>query len=103
MNNPLYIPLEQDLVKLKNQINSINNLINHEAFKSYGKYAHYYVKNYNGFNGNISRMLVHKTMRNAIRVNKNIVKKIQNIDDIKLTKEVLKYSIELTQLQLLLI
>ena len=79
-----YITLEQDIQRIKNCLTSVGHLINEDKFKSYGRYAHCYGRNYNG--GDIARHQVRRTMNNLNRLFKTSVSKgILNTND----KEVL--------------
>ena len=101
MENVLYITLEQDLIRLGNQLKSLDSLIDIDKFKAYGRYAHVYERNYVGYDKKRSRTIARKTIRNVVRTVKSINKKIKVNDDINLTKQALQLVFKSIQMQLL--
>jgi hypothetical protein len=100
MENLLYITLDQDLIRLGNQLNSIDNLIDIDKFKAYGRYAHIYDRHYKNYDKKRSRIIARKTINNALKTVKSINKKIKNADSETL-KRALKLIMRTTELQML--
>jgi hypothetical protein len=103
MNNPLYITLEQDLIQLENRLNSIENLIDVDKFKAYGRYANLYTKHYQHYDKKRSRVIAIKTLKNAMKSLKSINKKVKLIDDFKLINKTLSLLFRLNEIQRLFI
>lgn len=101
MENVLYITLEQDLIRLENQLKSLDSLIDIDKFKAYGKYAHVYERHYNHFDKKRSRTIARKTIRNVVRSVKSINKKIKETKDINLCRQALELVIKAVQMQML--
>jgi hypothetical protein len=101
MENVLYITLEQDLIRLENQLKSLDSLIDMDKFKAYGRYAHVYERNYVGFDKKRSRTIARKTMRNVVRSIKSINKKIKLNKDITTLQRTLELGFRAVEMQML--
>ena len=102
MENILYITLEQDIIRLENQLRSLESLIDFDKFKAYGRYAHVYDRNYIGSDKKRSRTIAKKTMRNVVRNIKSINKKIKD-KDIIIVKKALFLIMKAVEIQMLFI
>lgn len=99
-----YITLEQDIKRIENCLSSVGYLINEDKFKSFGRYAHCYGKNYNG--GDVARHQVRRTMNNLNRLFKTATMKgFLDIDsnDIDILRSRLQLQSKYLQFQLLTI
>lgn len=101
MENVLYITIEQDLIRLENQLKSLDNLIDIDKFKAYGRYAHAYERHYNHFDKKRSRTIAKKTIRNVVRSVKAINKKIKLNKDITTLQRALELGFKAVQMQML--
>lgn len=103
MENPNYIPLEQDLINLSNKLKTVEGLVDIEALKAYGRCGYMYDRHYIGFDKRRSRQLVRQTMRNAHRMLIAIRKKLTTASNPLLLDEALLLSFKMVELQYRLI
>ena len=101
MDKVINIPtLEDNFKRLENCIKAINDQIDYEAFKAYGKYAYMYDKHYYG--GKPARIQVRKTLKSCMRVTKVIQKQIQSTTDTSTLYRACKLQIEVLKIQQLM-